>query len=85
MREWLNNEIYLNFEYREIGQETADDLFKWLRIKMNRIMPVINPVAAFALGKESNPEDWRLIRESLTQWGQTGSSTGTVSSDNTED
>ncbi len=85
MREWLNNEIYENFEYREIGQETAEDFFRWLRIKLNRIMPTLNPVAAFALGKESNPEDWRLIRESITKWGQTGGSSGSIVNDNTED
>lgn len=66
MREWLNEQIYLNFQYREIGQETPESFFRWMRIKMNQIMPVLNPVAAFALGKDAASEDWRLVQETIT-------------------
>lgn len=67
MREWLNNQIYSYFLYREIGQETGEDFFRWMRLKLNQIMPVINPVAAFSLGKTAISDDWRLVAEIVSE------------------
>lgn len=91
MREWLNTQIYNNFLYREIGQETAESFFRWMRLKMNQIMPVLNPIAAFALGKTAASEDWRLVSETITtgsgkQAGEshnTGNDTSVNSGENT--
>ena len=82
MREWLNSQIYSYFMYREIGQETGETFFRWMRLRMNQIMPVINPIAAFALGKTAASDDWRLVAEIVTESGNKYK--GTTSATSTE-
>lgn len=54
-RDWLNGEIYDYFAYREIGPETAPMFAAYAGRVMNRIMPRVNSIAAFAL---AGSEDW---------------------------
>lgn len=77
MREWLNGQIYSNFKYREIGQETGEEFFRWLRIRLNQIMPVVNPVAAFSLGRDATEYDWRLTSEVIGKYAQANSGSNT--------
>lgn len=78
MRKWLNEQIYNNFLYRNIGQETGTDFFRWMRIKLNQIMPILNPVAKFALGLTEESRDWRLVAEIVTESGNTFNGTTTA-------
>ena len=72
-REWLNNEIYLYFEYRQIGSETAQMFASFAARTMNRIMPRVNSVAGFVLGTPAS------------EWATTGTQTTETSSDTTYD
>lgn len=83
MRLWLNEQIYQNFMYRVIGQETGADFFRWLRVKLNQIMPVVNPVAKFSLGLTADSEDWRLVAEIVTESGNNYSGTTTANGTDT--
>lgn len=71
-REWLNNEIYLYFEQREIGPETPAKFASFAGRVMNRVMPRVNSIAAFAL--DSSSYQWRNASENVTT--REGSSTG---------
>ena len=72
-RDWLNNEIYEYFEYREIGAETAEMFASFIRRRMNRIMPRVNSIAAFAL---EGSEDWDVTAiENATSSGESSSAT----------
>ena len=75
-REWLNNEIYEYFEYREIGAETSEMFASFIRRRMNRIMPRVNSIAAFALAG-SNQWDVTAI--------ENATSSGTSSSESTSE
>lgn len=74
-REWLNNEIYLYFENREIGSETPQQFASYAGRTMNRIMPRVNSIAAFAL---EGSNDWDVSSSSTSE--QATSSTGENSS-----
>lgn len=74
-REWLNDEIYLYFENREIGPETPQQFASYAGRAMNRIMPRVNSIAAFALEGSS---DWQVSSSSTSE--QATSSTGQNSS-----
>lgn len=54
-RSWLNSEIYEYFEYREIASETPKLFSSYAQRTMNRVMPKVNSIAAFAL---SGSENW---------------------------
>lgn len=75
-RDWLNNEIYEYFEYREIGAETSEMFASFMRRRMNRIMPRVNSIAAFAL-VGSNQWDVTAI--------ENATSSGTSSSESTSE
>ena len=89
-RDWLNQEIYAYFEYREIGTETAEMFAKFATRRMNRIMPKVNSIAAFAL---SGSTDWQSTArdhstlDSETTYGRTNTETrnlaGSSSTSNT--
>lgn len=43
-RAWLNSRIYDHFEFRIIAQDTPGQFFKFLRRRMNEMMPTVNPL-----------------------------------------
>lgn len=55
-REWLNGMIYDQFCYREIAQETGAQFFHYLNIRMWRVMPTVNAVAAAFLGDKAETD-----------------------------
>lgn len=74
-RDWLNGEIYGYFEYREIGSETAPMFSAYAKRVMNRIMPRVNSIAAFAL---AGSENWDVssIENSVGTNEQSSTSSG---------
>ena len=53
-RDWLNGEIYGYFAYREIGAESVPMFSSYAKRAMNRVMPKVNSIAAFALAGSDN-------------------------------
>lgn len=86
-RKWLNDLIYGEFQYREIAQDTGYEFFKWMRIRLNQIMPTINPVAAAALGYDDAKKDFTVTGHSTQHVGSTyensSESTGSTEYTNT--
>lgn len=74
-REWLNTQIYNNFAYREVASESPTQFFNFIRVRMNRIMPKVNPIAALALG-ELEGVDWQVTSTSELVTTSDGTSTG---------
>lgn len=58
-RDELNNEIYLYFEYRQIGSETPQMFASFAGRTMNRVMPKVNAIAGFYFDVNSdNQNNW---------------------------
>ena len=72
-RTWLNNEIYLYFEYRRIGSETPQMFANFAGRTMNRVMPKVNSIAGFVLD------------DPYENWAVTGTQTTETSTDTTYD
>lgn len=83
-RSWLNRRIYENFMYREIAQDTGADFFRWANVKLNQVMPVINPVAAAALGFDPDKTDFTVSAVSRTRTDAGYTDDGTSSSESAE-
>lgn len=70
-RKWLNDLIYGNFQYREIAQDTGSEFFKWMNIRLNQIMPAINPIAAMGLGLDDDKKDFTITGHITQHTGST--------------
>lgn len=83
-REWLNTQVENYFMYREIGAETPAQFALFLNQRMNRIMPRVNNIAAFAL--DNMGEDWQDgLKEVIAASGtQSTEATDTTSATSTE-
>ena len=64
-RDWLNNEIYLYFEYRRIGSETPQMFANFAGRTMNRVMPKVNSIAGFVL--DDPYENWAVTGTQTTE------------------
>lgn len=86
-REWLNDEIYRYFEYRELASETPKLFSSYAQRTMNRVMPKVNSIAAFALSGSENWSD--TLTDTVTSTSRndsenTGANTSTTTYGHTQ-